>query len=259
MNLMNHLDQQSSHLSSLFPIFLLTFFLLPRFLKYVCVLYDKVENLSSTIDDETSSLFVSEIINWLAGGQFEGGLQTEAVYAVGHSRGGKISLLAAERDERIGAVCLVDPVDSNEYAPEGPGYPSAIKALPAFSAPLAVIGGGHSEDCIPVQSNYKRFFEGASSRAMLCNVKEAGHFQYLDRTSMVQAAVCSEGKVASQAVRDLSKAVIVAWAEIMLPQRGAKADVKRQQLTMINASVEKWLKTSVFQNADVNFEVKGFQ
>ena len=224
---------------------------------YIAVLYDKVENISSTIDDETSALFVSEIINWLESSSFREGLQTKSVYAVGHSRGGKISLLAAENDERIGAVCLVDPVDSNEYAPEGPGFPSAVKNLGlAPTLPIAIIGGGHSEDCIPMQSNYKRFFEGSQSPTMLCSVKEAGHFQYLDKTSMVQSAVCSEGKVAGRVVRDLSKAIIVAWAEIMLPQQDPILDYKNRAIRIKN-SVDKWEKTNVEQGVDVNFELKG--
>jgi alpha-beta hydrolase superfamily lysophospholipase len=194
---------------------------------YVAVCYDKVENATNAINDELSALFVSEIINWLASTPE---VKTDSgVYCVGHSRGGKISLLAAENDERIGAVCLIDPVDSNDYAPEGPGYPSAIKRLRTSpltnELPIAIIGGGRSSDCIPRKANYERFFEGSPSPlTMMLGINEAGHFQFLDKTSMIQAAVCSGGKVEDQAVRDLSKAAMIAWAESTLPHDGGMVD-----------------------------------
>ena len=73
---------------------------------------------------------------------------------------------------------------------------------------------------------------------------------------MVQSAVCSEGKVAGRVVRDLSKAIIVAWAEIMLPQQDPILDYKNRAIRIKN-SVDKWEKTNVEQGVDVNFELKG--
>lgn len=53
----------------------------------------------------------------------------QGVYLVGHSRGAKLSVLAAAQDTRVSAVCLLDPVDNTKYAPLGLEYPSAIAAL----------------------------------------------------------------------------------------------------------------------------------
>jgi pimeloyl-ACP methyl ester carboxylesterase len=39
------------------------------------------------------------------------------VYLAGHSRGGKLSALAATQDTRVKALCLMDPVDVTQYAP----------------------------------------------------------------------------------------------------------------------------------------------
>ncbi len=55
------------------------------------------------------------------------------MYLVGHSRGGKLSVLAAARDPRITACCLLDPVDNTKYAPLGPEFPSAVAALHQLS------------------------------------------------------------------------------------------------------------------------------
>ena len=52
---------------------------------------------------------------------------------MGHSRGGKLSVLAAARDPRVTACCLLDPVDNTKYAPLGPEYPSAVAALHQLS------------------------------------------------------------------------------------------------------------------------------
>jgi pimeloyl-ACP methyl ester carboxylesterase len=66
------------------------------------------------------------------------------VYLVGHSRGAKVASLAAARDTRVAAVCLVDPVDNTVYAPLGPGFPSAAAALrnlpPSRALPVAIVG-----------------------------------------------------------------------------------------------------------------------
>ena len=231
-------------------------------------LYDKVEGINSTIDDETSAAYVSEIITWLEGQQFGQAVRTDSVYLVGHSRGGKISLLAAESDDRIGAVCLIDPVDSNSYAPEGPGYPSAIRNFPrAKAVPIAIIGGGHSGDCIPKQSNFEKFFEGSELGPTLkLSIREAGHFQFLEKTTAMQGAVCTEGKIENRAVQDMSKAVVVAWAEAMLPRerKGEGASGRGSlgtRLKRINTSVDE-IKRMLTQNygndQGVDFQLKNF-
>ena len=44
-------------------------------------------------------------------------VRTGGVYLIGHSRGGKISMLDAVEDSRVRAACLLDPVDNTVYAP----------------------------------------------------------------------------------------------------------------------------------------------
>ena len=51
---------------------------------------------------------------------------------------------------------------------------------------------------------------------------------------MMQAAVCSAGKIQNETVRDLSRAVMVAWAESMVSGR---ASSDRKRVGLMNASI----------------------
>lgn len=89
---------------------------------YVCMLYDKRETVNDVINDDTSVKLVRELIDWASVDPVLVQLcDSNSVYLVGHSRGGKISALTAARDVRVKAVLLIDPVDNTQYAPLGPG------------------------------------------------------------------------------------------------------------------------------------------
>ena len=49
-------------------------------------------------------------------------------------------MLAAARDPRITACCLLDPVDNTKYAPLGPEFPSAVAALHQLSMQVGLQG-----------------------------------------------------------------------------------------------------------------------
>ncbi len=52
-------------------------------------------------------------------------------------------------------------------------------------------------------------------------IRDAGHFSFLDAQSPLQRAVCPEGQISEDAVRRVSQAVMVAWAETMVrPRQG---------------------------------------
>jgi hypothetical protein len=72
-------------------------------------------------------------------------------------QGGKVSALTAAIDPRVKAVCLLDPVDTTVYAPQGPNYPSAVAAVrhAGPGLPVAVVGCGRAGDCVPKDSNYR--------------------------------------------------------------------------------------------------------
>ncbi|CAD7701989.1 unnamed protein product, partial [Ostreobium quekettii] len=160
---------------------------------YVAVLYDKIESPVDALDDIVSAEFIKEIIDWAGVDPLVSQVaDNRRVYLVGHSRGGKVSVLAAQDDSRVVALCLIDPVDNTVYAPLAPGFPSAIAALNSVqeTVPMAVIGADLAHDCAPEESNYKRFFDAAQSPAWEVVLKDTGHFQFLDRSTAVEKLVC---------------------------------------------------------------------
>ena len=208
---------------------------------YVVLQYNKRENVAggNALDDVVSAAMVRELIGWArsdvllgpllmrddddddrpderaarGGARARGG----GVYLIGHSRGGKISMLEGVEDERVRCACLLDPVDNTAYAPLGDGFPSAVAAMraaPEEAGPsLCVVGGKYGGDCAPLGSNYATFLD-ASRRGDTWGVEvRAGHFQFLDSAGLLQRAVCLEGSAADAQVREVAQALMVAHAE----------------------------------------------
>ena len=94
------------------------------------------------------------------------------MYLVGHSRGGKLSVLAAARDPRITACCLLDPVDNTKYAPLGPEFPSAVAALRQLSMQVGLHSSAESTGAV----------QGAPPRSM-------GDDQTVDCTACMPAEI----------------------------------------------------------------------
>lgn len=85
--------------------------------------------------------------------------------------------------------------------------------------PIAIVGSGRAGDCAPPGSNYSHFFSYAPAAAVEVLLPEAGHFQFTDSASPLYA-LCGGGSVSDDAVRSVSQAVLVSWAEAMVKRRG---------------------------------------
>jgi pimeloyl-ACP methyl ester carboxylesterase len=154
---------------------------------------------------------------------------TKVVFA-GHSRGGKLSVLAAAGNANALAVVGLDPVDAPPpMTPAGPEYPSAVAALAmvrgssvfvgsalgAVPAPLAL-----GMACAPAASNYTTFYNAAMAPSTEVVLAQTGHMQFVDdqRTCPVSVlgsicAICTAGTTPDARVRELSQVLLIAAAE----------------------------------------------
>jgi hypothetical protein len=53
-------------------------------------------------------------------------------------------------------------------------------------------GGGIGGDCAPLGSNYDKFYTAAPGVAWELVIADTGHFQFLDKQSLVQQAICGQ-------------------------------------------------------------------
>jgi len=143
---------------------------------FVAIVTDYAES-GFSIDHQRIANDVPAVITWALG---DGSLaiDPDRIATLGHSLGGKISLLAASADPRIKAVVAWDPVDSNapSVAPEKMG---------AIGAAVAVIGEttnatGGFMPCAPAAENFTQFYAAATSPALQATVANADHMDWVD-------------------------------------------------------------------------------
>ena len=199
---------------------------------YIVLRYDKSESLNETLDDVVSASLLEDLITWASygNGTLSNIANSEEVLLIGHSRGGKISALESLFDERVKCLALVDPVDNTQYAPLGPGFPSAVMGMESDdkekkkSGPPAtlVIGGLKGGECAPVGSNYANFFKAAQVAKKKHKGKseepwgytlDCGHFDFLDEKSFIQSSVCDVGNLDDKVTKEITAAAIAFHAD----------------------------------------------
>jgi hypothetical protein len=176
------------------------------------------------VSDVVCVEFLRDLIDWCRTSVPLGSVcDTNAVYLIGHSRGGKISSLAAAEDTRVKALFLIDPVDVTVYAPLSEDFPSAVTAIESIGAtqkrslPLAVVGSGRGGDCVPVESNYERFFAASEAPSWEVSIPDAGHLQFIDgRGNTAMDLVCGAGKIPDSTVAEITAGMMVAWGQVMI-------------------------------------------
>jgi pimeloyl-ACP methyl ester carboxylesterase len=190
---------------------------------YVALRWDtNGENLLSNVTHKALGAFVVELINWAdaqnknASSPLHSLIRTDKVFVIGHSRGGKINVLAAQNDTRIAGIFGIDPVNASPRS--GTDYPSALTNMSKTNAPLAVTGadkGGQGlQPCAPTNDNYAKFYDAASSPAWELLLLETGHMQFLDsRTGCIPCWPCTNGSTPDATVRQLTQTAMIAWAE----------------------------------------------
>jgi len=152
------------------------------------------------------------------------GLQTKAntdrMLLTGHSRGAKLSCLAAASDERVSGLCLLDPVDNTVWVKGRSGFPSACESLHTRGVPVAIVGAGSESPCAPSDANFEHFYRAARNPAWLLLVTNAKHAQFLDPTGMgaFQRALCGQGEASDTIVFEAATSACLAWSKLACGQ-----------------------------------------
>jgi pimeloyl-ACP methyl ester carboxylesterase len=149
---------------------------------------------------------------------------TAPVVAMGHSLGGKLSVMVAAADPRVGGVFAIDPVNGG-----GPlGYTDTRPdVVPDSVAPLAMPVGvvGETTDavststfgqaCAPAEQSFTTFYDAASSAtfAYEWNIAGAGHMDFVDDTSScgLTCGVCNDSTADAATTRATVRALGVAF------------------------------------------------
>ena len=164
---------------------------------------------------------VSAMIDWLLSD--ESGLadwiDPERIGVAGHSMGGKVSMLAAAADSRIGAVVGWDPVDANGpfTGQNSPDYSSATpEQMPDIRAAIAVLGetlnkrgSFFSPACAPEADNFQQYFEHALTPSLEVEIFDADHMDWTDSGGCWPCSPC--GDADRSFVQAITRRVNVAW------------------------------------------------
>jgi dienelactone hydrolase len=156
---------------------------------------------------------VGDIIDWALSPTSGVSVDPDKIATAGHSLGGKVSILAAIRDDRVKAVVAWDPVDTNlpSVAPE---------LMPQFQVPLALLGetldsvstSPLAPACAPADNNYMSYFNAASSRPVLAyTIAKADHMDWVDDPTCFLCGACRPGEANHLAVKALTRRTTVAF------------------------------------------------
>lgn len=113
-----------------------------------------------------------------------GRLDSNRIGVVGHSLGGKISLLVAESDPRVKAVLGIDPVDLRD--------PTALSGLAKLKLPTGtpigylgeIVSQTGGKPCAPANANYEVLYRASPSPAFAITFNGAAHMDFVDNPAM---------------------------------------------------------------------------
>lgn len=148
----------------------------------------------------------------------EAAADPESLVLMGHSMGGKLSVLRASYDARVDAVVGIDPVDASPPLGGSPtDYPSvAPERMNLITAPILLFGertnalGGFA--CAPEGENFQAYYESATSPVMEVDFLDAFHMSFVDNPSCLFCLACPAGTddpvVTKRSVRAITTAFL---------------------------------------------------
>lgn len=121
-------------------------------------------------------------------GPLAGRVDMSRIGLAGHSRGGKVTLLAATSGlkGKVRAWFGLDPVDSNSLL--DPGVRSKLSTI---GVPTAFFGAGVSSSCAPASDNYEVLFAATPSPSVRIKGIGFGHTQFQDPSACTGCNLCT--------------------------------------------------------------------
>lgn len=197
---------------------------------YVVLRYDlQGESFLNAATHNALANAVVSLIGWAearnsdATSPLAGRVDVTRTVLAGHSRGGKVSALAASRSPNVRAVFGLDPVDSPPPGTQpNADYPLGSRALAdaGRDIPFAAVGaelGGRlvlGMACAPPAYNYATFYDAARGRGLEVVLADVGHGQFIVGPAGAAAnGFCPAGAVTNDRVAALTTVLLLAWSE----------------------------------------------
>ena len=171
------------------------------------------------------------VLDWALSGEVGARVNAERVARVGHSLGGKLSLLNASQDPRVRAVVALDPVDGDPSPlPDPTNRPTlAGGALTMVNVPVALIGeltNAESDNpfapaCAPLANNFQTIYEGltASPWVLEWELVGADHMDFVyecPQGAFSPCALCAEGTLEASRVQTLTEGLTLDFLRLHL-------------------------------------------
>ena len=150
-------------------------------------------------------------------GPLGGNVDSFSMAVGGHSRGGKVAILAAIQDARIQSVITLDPVDSvgGPFSTPSPENPSVAPELMAgLDVPSGYVGAGQGAEgiqpCAPQEDNYSTYYAAAGSPSYQWVLPNAGHNDFATDLDFFLSTLCPSNESPENA-RNFSRGVLLAF------------------------------------------------
>jgi len=162
---------------------------------------------------------VSIFLDWLEENE---SVDPNRLVAGGHSRGGKVAILASLDESRIMATFNLDPVDTGA-GPLGVNAenPSVTpEMMDKLVIPAGFVGAGKggngAQPCAPKEDNYHEYFVAAKQAfAVEYLLKSAGHNDFAQSVSFTLDFFCEKGDDPEEA-KAIAKSTMVAFYQVFL-------------------------------------------
>ena len=198
---------------------------------YVVVAWDTNEGLLTGTEHGVLSNMAQTLYDWAVGEETLPTADAAKSYLVaGHSLGGKLAGLVAQRDPRVAGAFLIDPVDCDPPGSNRGDYPHVLDNPTALSVPTAIVASEYGpvkklgQSCAPADCSHDEFWANVPAVTWDVVVMDAGHNKFTDKSQGVDFA-CKDGNVQRDEVLAITQTMLVAWAETTL--RPSKTDISQ--------------------------------